>query len=379
MSQFNVVRRCYGCGAALQSEDPKEKGYIGKELLDNSPLGAPLFCEECWKTTRYNSVPSGATASPDFLSMLRDAKASDALIVYVVNVFSFECSFIPEVNEILEGLKVLVIANKRDLLPKKADDDELRSYVARYFRKAKLSVRKDDVCLLSLRSAMDVSDAVKKIEEARKGHDVYVIGAAGAGKTVFVNAYLRSYANRSNRPVSIAKYPRTSLDVMTIPLDSSSSLFDTPGTSAENSVLSKVGPLQLHGIVPQTEIKPRVYSLGEKERLLFGQGLAMVTLTKGKRTSLVVYCSNEMPLSKRLGTKLEDAFFKIVRQVGNMPREISPSDFDAFDIDIEETGQRDIGIEGLGWFSFKASGQSFRLYVRKGVSLYTGTPKIKAK
>ena len=379
MSQFNVVRRCYGCGAVLQSEDPKAKGYLGHEVLENGPLGAPLFCEECWKTTRYNSAPSGAKASDDFLSMLRDARASDALIVYVVNLFSFECSFIPEVNEILGESKILVIANKRDLLPKKADDGWLRSYVAGHFRKSKLNVGKDDVYLLSLRSAMDISDVVKKIDAARKGHDVYVIGAAGAGKTVFVNAYLRGYANRSNRNVSIAKYPKTSLNVMTIPLDSSSSLFDTPGTSPENSLLSKVGPMQLHGLVPQMEIKPRQYALAEKEKLVFGEGLATVTLTKGKRTALTVYCSNDLPIAKRLGNKLEDAFFKLVRQIGNAPKEISPSDFDAFDIDVEETGQRDIGIEGLGWFSFPASGQSFRLYVRKGVSLYISTPKIKAK
>ena len=54
MSEFSVVRRCYGCGAILQSEDPSAPGYIEKKNIENVPLSAPLFCESCWKSTRYN-------------------------------------------------------------------------------------------------------------------------------------------------------------------------------------------------------------------------------------------------------------------------------------------------------------------------------------
>ena len=379
MSEFSVVRRCYGCGAILQGEDPKKPGYIDPKVVERAEVSAPLFCEACWKQTKYNSAPLEPSASQDFLSMLRDAKASDALIVFVVNLFSFECSLVPEVCEILEGLKLLVLANKRDLLPKKADDASLKKYVAQRFRKARLSVSENDVCLISLRSDLNVDRVVSRMQKERKGHDVYVIGAAGAGKTIFVNAFLRGYANPSSRAIAISKYPRTDLSVMTIPLDSSSSLYDTPGTSLENSMLTHVDSSDMKRILPQSEVKPRSYSLSKGEKLILGDHLASIELLDGARTPVQVYCSNEVSVSRRLGTKLEDAFYRLAEQI-RAKREKNPaSDFDAFETKIEEKGDRDIGIEGVGWISFHSTGQTFRVYVRKGVSLYSSNAKIKIK
>ncbi len=378
MSEFNVVRRCYGCGAVLQSDDPEQIGYIDKETFDHAEISAPLFCEKCWKGTRYNTVPGEAKASEEFLSMLKDAQASDAMIVYVVNLFSFESSFIRNVSELLRGLHVLVLANKRDLLPAKADDRKLKEYVAARFRRASINVSASDVELISLRSALDVSSIVNKINKTRKGHDVYVIGASGAGKTIFVNAFLRGYANPSNRAVSISKYPKTSLSVMTIPLDSSSSLYDTPGIAMENSLLCKVDPLTCHKMIPQEAVKGRPSSLGEGETLIFGDNLVRIELLKGERTPLKVYCSNDIAFFKRRGNKVEDAFYKFIDQIGSKDNvgKRGPSDFDAFEISINETGARDIGIEGLGWICFTGKHQSFRIYVPKGVALYYNSAKL---
>jgi len=54
----------------------------------------------------------------------------------------------------------------------------------------------------------------------------------------------------------------------------------------------------------------------------------------------------------------------------------SLKDFDIYDVVVDEEGSRDIGINGLGWFSFIANKQTFRLYVPKGVSFYTTRSKI---
>ncbi|MBQ4255339.1 MAG: hypothetical protein II721_05015, partial [Bacilli bacterium] len=61
------------------------------------------------------------------------------------------------------------------------------------------------------------------------------------------------------------------------------------------------------------------------------------------------------------------------------PNFVDATDFDAFDIAVEEKGQRDIGIEGLGWISFQGNGQTFTVMVPKGVSVYTSRAKIKDK
>ncbi len=379
MSEFSVVRRCYACGAILQSDDPSSPGYIDEKTLNNAPLGAPLFCETCWRSTRYNLSPKTATASPDFLLMLKDAQASDSLIVYVVDLFSFETSFIQEANELLQGLKILVLANKRDLLPKNADDDSLKSYVAHRFRKERLAVSSLDVELVSLQFASDVKAIAKRIEKERKGHDVYIIGASSSGKSVFANAFLRTYRNPSNRSIATITYPGTSLRVLTVPLDSSSSLYDTPGTSVENSMVTHVDALTSFSLLPKEEIKPRSFSLSPGEGLFFGNYLARIDLLSGPKSQIKAYAAKTVHISKSKANLAEQAVRKLMMQLGktnerNLP--FTASDADAFDLKVDEETERDIGIEGLGWISFKGEGQTFRIYVRKGVALYTSRAKI---
>ncbi len=379
MSEFSVVRRCYGCGAILQSEDPNSPGFIEKKNIDNAPLGAPLFCESCWKSTRYNLSPKTAKASPDFLLMLKDAQASDSLIVYVVDLFSFETSFIPEANELLQGLNILVLANKRDLLPKTADDEALKAYVAHRFRKERLSVDTKDVELVSLQFASDVKDIANRIEKERRGHDVYVIGASSSGKSVFANAFLRTYKNPSNRSIATITYPGTSLNVLTVPLDSSSSLYDTPGMSVENSMVAHVDALTSFSLTPKEEVKPRSFSLVPGEGLFFGDHLARIDLLSGPRTPIKVYVAKPVHVFKSKASLGEQTMRKLMMQFGRQDERKLPftaNDADAFDLKVDEQTERDIGIEGLGWISFKGNGQTFRIYVIKGVALYTSRAKI---
>ena len=53
------------------------------------------------------------------------------------------------------------------------------------------------------------------------------------------------------------------------------------------------------------------------------------------------------------------------------------ADFDVYDFEITEVGDRDIGILGLGWFHFIGNKQTYRVFVPKGVYVYTTRSKIK--
>ena len=50
--------------------------------------------------------------------------------------------------------------------------------------------------------------------------------------------------------------------------------------------------------------------------------------------------------------------------------------FDMYDVKIDQEGERDIGILGLGWISFKGNNQTFRVSVPKGVYIYTSRSKV---
>jgi ribosome biogenesis GTPase A len=377
MSQLNVVRRCYNCGTILQSDDPKKPGFVDKALLESSN-STVLFCEKCWKDQRYNIAPREPSVDPQFLSMLKDAQASDATIVYVVDLFSFEASFIMSITQAIEGLNVLVIANKRDLLPRKMSDALLREYVAHRFRVARLSVVAEDVMLTSLTSSADIKAIADRIEKIRRRHDVYIIGAINAGKTLFLSSFLRSYSNASRFNITTANYPGTTLRVMQIPLDSSSMIYDTPGTSLENSIVSRLDLEAAHLVTPHSEISPRKMVLSEGDACFIG-GLARIDLIKGKKQIIQGYFSEDVSF-KKSGHHPDEGFIRGIERGSLYPickTATALNAFDAFDIVVDETGPRDIGIEGLGWVSFKGDNQTFRVYVPKGVSVYTTRAKIK--
>ena len=148
MAEINQIRRCYNCGAILQSEDPSKEGYVKKETLENASQNF-LFCDKCFEIERYRKRSNEPLLEPDFLKLLEDVKKKNALIVYVVNVFSFEASFHHQVLEALDGMNLLVVANKFDLLPVGTSKEETREYVAHRFRAAGLKLKADDVILAS--------------------------------------------------------------------------------------------------------------------------------------------------------------------------------------------------------------------------------------
>jgi ribosome biogenesis GTPase A len=380
MSQLNVVRRCYNCGAILQSEKPGEEGYIAQKILENSPLDQILFCEHCYHENKFNLTPQEALVSPDFLTMLSDAKASDALIVYVVDLFSFECSFSSKVNEIIRSLPLVILANKRDLMPKEAKDEDLREYVAHRFRASGLPAQKEDVVLVSLSSLGDTSEAAKLIEEKRRRHDVYIIGSVGAGKTLFLSSFLHDYTNRSSRSIVTGEYPSTHLRVMQIPLDSSSSIYDTPGTGNENSLCGHDSALT-RALTPSAALKGRDFVLEEGSSLWIG-GLARIDLLKSeKKVTVRAYCADAVDI-KRIhpNKKMDDDYKKSLEKGSLAPaweRVHSLHDLDIFDIPVTETGRRDIGVAGLGWFTFEGENETFRLYVPKGIGVYGSRAKVK--
>ena len=382
MSEMNVVRRCYNCGAILQSKRPNDDGYILRKTLEEAPVNNILFCERCYQENRFNLTPKEAAVSPDFLTMLNDAKASDALIVYVVDLFSFECSFSRAINDIIRSLPLVILANKRDLMPKEAVDEDLREYVAHRFRASGLPAVKEDVLLLSLSSLSDTSAAAQMIEEKRRRHDVYIIGASGAGKTLFLPSFLHDFTNKSSRSIVTREYPSTHLRVMQIPLDSSSSIYDTPGTGIANSLLG-YGDIELSRILIPNGIPlvGRDYTLEAGSSLFLGGLVRLDLLKAAKKTPLRVYCSSEVEIRRlRKSKKLDEEYKKSLEKEALSPaseRVRSLHDMDIFDLSITEQGKRDIGVAGIGWFTFEGAEQTFRLYVPKGIGIYGSRAKVK--
>jgi len=380
MAHISQVRRCYNCGAVLQSEDPSKEGYVKKETLENGSQNF-LFCDKCFEKERYHSLSNEPSINPEFLTMLKDAKKKNALIVYVINLYSFEASFSSALNELIQGMNILVVANKFDLLPKGCDEELTKEYVAHRFRAVGVTISKDNVILASAFDDETARTIIQEIYELKNGKDVYVIGPSSAGKTTLISSFLRVYKNLSTGNIVTQEYPHTSLRVMQIPLSSKSSMYDTPGIDINNSILYELDKVTTNSILLTEPVKDREITFVAGQAIFIG-GLAFVEMVEGKKTELTCYFHDKVQLKKVNAKKAENKFVQLVTHKSLKPsynRIKTIKDMDVFEIEITESNFRDIGIQGLGWFTFLANGQLFRIYVPHGVSVFTSRPKVHLK
>ncbi len=381
METFESLKRCCRCGAVIQEEKPDADGYISPDLNKLFNIADIVLCESCYQKQRFNRLPAKLKESEDYLTMLKDAKASDAMIVNVIDLTSFECSFDLAASDIVKGLKYVIIANKRDLMPAQYTDEVLKDYVERIYSEYGLAVSKDDIFLTSLLSSNDISDIVKYIEEKRAGHDIYIIGDSLSGKSCFLNAFLKNYKNKSNHAVGVSRYFGTNLDVLKIPLDSCSYIYDTPGNVLSNSftrykndhVMSKY----ISGDKPFISKKISISEGGS----IFISSLARIDLLSSeKKIPFSLHFSPKIQV-KGISPKanMDALFMKYIEKKYLKP---SPSfissinDYDIFDIVFENKIHHEITISGLGWISFQNKTPiKIRIYVPKGIGLYTGKAK----
>ena len=382
MEQIAKVKKCYRCGATLQSEDPSKEGYVNAEVLEN-PNQNFLFCNKCFEAERYHSLSNEPFIDEDFINVLKEAKEKNCLLVYVVNLFSFETSFSKEVIDLIKGMKILVVGTKYDLLPVGVKKDDIREYVAHRFRVAGLKITCEDVMITSKKDDESVRDILTKILELKNAKNVYIIGSEDAGKSALISSFLKIYSNLSNGNIVTHKYEGTNLKVTEIPLTNKSSMYETPGISITNSILFGLDANTLKAVYLTKHVKPVETSLHKGQSLFIG-GLAVIELLDGENCDIICYFHENVQLHKNHVRNVEEKFVKLIEDgelVPSLSKIKSISDMEAFDVLMGNTNgsYRDIGFSGLGWVSLKSKGQKLRIYVPKGVSIYTSRPKVRVK
>lgn len=380
MEQIQKVRKCYSCGATLQCEDPSKEGYVKKEVLEN-PTQNFLFCDRCFEAERFSSVSNEPYIDEEFIEVIKKAKERGCLIVYVVNLFSFETSFSKEVTELISDGNILVVGTKFDLLPEGTNLYEISEYVAHRFRVAGLKIKADDVMITSKLDADSIQETLTRIFELKNGKDVFIIGQSDSGKTALISSFLKIYSNLSNGNIMTHEYKNTNLKVMEIPLNNRSSMYETPGISITNSILFGLDAKTLRTIYLTKPVEPREMSVSEGQSLFIG-GLAIIEVVEGNKATFTCYFHDNVQLRKSHISDVEHKFISLTSKGQLNPslnRIKSTKDMEIFDITFENKKEinRDIGFTGLGWVTINSTNQKLRIYVPKGVAIYTSRPKIK--
>ena len=379
MGKSRRVLRCYHCGAILQCEKPNEKGYIIPESLNRATPIQIIYCDKCFETMKaFNNSELEQDVDQEVLKILDDAFATDAYIVWVVDLFSFNGQLNKEIADKVKRLNLTVLGTKRDLFPSNIKDQSFIDYINERF--AAYDVKPKSVRLISATNKIDSKQLIDDMNVARQGHDVYMIGNYASGKTSIINKALKGYENKTNRQIKTIKYPGTHVDVLEIPLSRSSFFYELPGISQTTSAVGKLEKDVVKQILPKKNIKMIQRSMVPGDALMVGS-IAAFEVIKGKASNYRFY-SAEAVETRKVSLKKLDEYInennarRSVRPVSE--RLVSFLDYDMFEYAMENDKKwHDIAIEGLGWLSFIAQGQIIRVRLPKGVAIRESLAKIR--
>lgn len=337
---------CIGCGAAIQTTDKTQAGFTPPSALEKGLETGQVYCQRCFRLRHYNEISDVNISDDDFIKLLHEVGESDALVVNVIDIFDFNGSVIPGLSRFVSGNDVLLVGNKKDILPKSVKDGKVTQWLTE--RAHEVGLRPVDVVLTSAQNKQAIKELMDKIESHRKGRDVYVVGVTNVGKSTLINAIIQEITGDKDI-ITTSRFPGTTLDKIEIPLDDGSYLFDTPGIIHRHQMAHYLTAKNLKYISPKKEIKPKTYQLNP-EQTLFLAGLGRFDFISGERQGFTAFFENTLDLHRTKLAGADDFYQKHAGTLLVPPSSQELADFPKLvrhEFSIKE--KTDIVFSGLGW------------------------------
>lgn len=344
----NETLYCIGCGAAIQSENPKEEGFIPKSALEKRTEFDDIYCQRCFRLRHYNDPQDIELDEDAYMSVLNEISQEKALVILVVDLFDFNGSFISGIQRFKGDNPLLIVANKLDILPKNVKENRLRQWVIE--QSAKFGAKADDVALISAKNAGSVKGLLQTIEDMRNGHDVYVVGTTNVGKSTLINQIINLTIEEKDL-VTTSYYPGTTLGKIEIPLADGASIIDTPGIIQHHQLSYYLDKSEMKQVMPRKRINPKVYQINPGQTLFLG-GVGRIDYKSGPdKQPFVVYVSGDLYIHRTKTENAESAYQSLVTDRLTPPNNSDNSlpEFSTHEYRTNE--ESDIAISGLGWIS----------------------------
>ena len=240
-----------------------------------------VLCKRCHGLQNFGTVEQklrpGWTDEPtlsqeEFRKLLLPLKQKTAVILALVDLFDFSGSVLPELDEIAGDNPVILAANKADLLPSAMGQTRAENWVRReleYMDVRSIANIGGAVRLVSCKTGFGVASMIEKAKSLASDMecDIYVVGAANAGKSTLVNYLLdqnnpdkstnfggkkrAGNANKWKGFVTTSPLPGTTLKFIKIELGDGKVLYDTPGLLIPGSLTDRLTPEELKVVVPK--------------------------------------------------------------------------------------------------------------------------------
>lgn len=327
-----------------------------------------VLCERCWNLRNKSKAVSVAVSAEYFREVIQPIKQlkTRPLILKMVDLFDFHGSFIPSVRRYIGNNRVLIVASKYDLLPKGVHAERIRSWV--YGECKKFGIEPEGVALIS-HNGFGVRELADQIEHYRQGADVYVMGSANVGKSTFINMLIDIFKGPKDKKVTVSPVPGTTLNFLSLPIGTSSFLYDTPGIITSKQIYHILSGEELKKVMPKKQILPAVYRLAPGSTLFIG-GLARFDYIDGPPLAyFTLFASPEIYVHKtstekanelyksKLGTLLTPPFSpETLANWGGLDPRFSETHYIENDDGNWQKACTDIVFSGLGWISVTLKG-----------------------
>ena len=207
-----MIKRCSGCGVALQSSDAASLGY--------TPDLSNKLCMRCFKMQHYN-YKNALKLSLSNDEIIKRINKNSYLTFFIIDFLSISKEVLDTFKKI-DNQKILVI-NKIDALPKSFKLLKIRNFIKDYYG------IEEDIVWLSGKSNIGVKKLINIMEE-EEIKESYLVGYTNSGKSTIINSL-------TNETLTTSYLPNTTVDFVSIKVGDIT-LIDTPGLNLDNTLYS---------------------------------------------------------------------------------------------------------------------------------------------
>ena len=278
-----MIKKCIGCGALLQTDDPNKEGYIDSKNIDNS-----FFCRRCFRIKNYSDCETIKKSSEDYENIFKKIASNDDLMLFLCDIFTLDDT-LNKINS-LKG-KVILVITKIDLLPKSVKEYKLKNYI-----KNNYDLKIIDVIFISAIKNYNLDLLYSYINKYKNGNNVYLIGNTNSGKSTLINRLVNAYSDNKSH-ITTSVFPATTLDLIYVKLNDEITLIDTPGLIDNKNYLTNLDAKLIKKITPKVEIKPRTFQMKPNQSIIIGD-YARIDYLSNHENSFTIYISNEVSVKR---------------------------------------------------------------------------------
>jgi len=346
------MRRCNGCGARLQTDDPSKPGYIPSDVLEKH-RGRKIVCQRCFRLRHYGEDLSVGPLR-DAISRVRRVLSRYDKALWVVDAIDFEATYTDKISRLLDGKGVLVAINKVDALPKAVTRQELEGWFSRHLKHE---------CVLV--SAERKTGMKRLIHHPLLKGEVPVIGCTNVGKSSLLSSL-------GNAQLSVSSYPGTTRGVLHVQVSKTLKLVDTPGIPTHNRLIDLLDPSCVMKLDMSRSLTRKTFKISVGRVVFLGGMCRIDVLGEHPRPIFQIFTAPGVTLHETSAANADGkysiwfgAFLK--PPCGKMnPENLK---WRSEEVTLEEG--EELVIFGLGWLSVRRGPLKIKVTLPKNVGLAT--------